>query len=197
MKKTFVVAAVLALGLFTSCNVVKELGQAVTNLSRCSFKLDGIGDFQVAGISLTGKTNLGFADAARAVAAFGKGELPASFTLNVAAVNPNDGSGGTPKSSATLTSFAWNLRLDDTPTISGDISDPIVIPGTGQQAIIPLRMNLDLMKFFRDKGYEKILNLAFALGGADGVGKPRDAPRTADHPHRFRPPHLSGRDRHH
>jgi 23S rRNA pseudoU1915 N3-methylase RlmH len=29
-------------------------------------------------------------------------------------------------------------------------------------------MNLDLMKFFKDKGYEKILNLAFALGGAQG-----------------------------
>jgi hypothetical protein len=152
---------------FTSCSVLQELGGAAMNLSRCSFKLDRIGDFQVAGISLSGKTKLGFADAARAVAAYASGELPASFTLFVAANNPNDGSGGSTKTAATLTSFAWNLRLDDTPTISGDIAEPISIPGTGQQAMIPLRMNLDLYTFFKDKGYDKVLGLALALGGAN------------------------------
>ena len=152
---------------FTSCSVLQELGGAAMNLSRCSFKLDRISDFQVAGISLSGKTKLGFADAAKAVTAFTTGKLPATFTLFVAASNPNDGSGGTTKTAATLTSFAWNLRLDDTPTISGDIAEPISIPGTGQQAMIPLRMNLDLYTFFKDKGYDKILGLALALGGAN------------------------------
>lgn len=151
-----------------SCNIMKEIGQAVTNLSRCSFKLDGVTDFRLAGISLTGKSKFGLAEAAQAVASFGRGELPTSFTLNVAAQNPNDGTGGTPKSTATLTSFAWSLRIDDTPTISGDISQPIEVPGTGQQTIIPLRMNLDLLKFFHDRGYDKLVNLAFALGGAQG-----------------------------
>lgn len=160
--------ALLLLLALPSCSVMKDIGQAITNLSRCSFKLDGVSDFQIAGIALSGKTSLGPVDAARAVAAFARGELPATFTLNVAAVNPNDGTGGSPKSAATLTSFAWNLRLDDTPTIAGDIAEPITIPGTGQQTIIPLRMNLDLMAFFKDKGYERILNLAFALGGAQG-----------------------------
>lgn len=162
------VALLLASLTFYSCNVMKELGQAVTNLSRCTFKLDGISDFQIAGISLAGKTKLNIADAANAIAAFGRGELPTSFTLNVAATNPNDGTGGTNKSAATMTGFAWNLLIDNTQTISGDIAEPIVIPGTGQQSIIPLRMNLDLLKFFKDKGYEKIIDLALALGGAQG-----------------------------
>jgi hypothetical protein len=162
------VALVLGSLTFHSCNVFKELGQAVTNLSRCSFKLDGISDFQIAGISLAGKTKLNIPDAANVIAAFGRGELPTTFTLNVAATNPNDGTGGTTKSAATMTSFAWNLRIDDTPTISGDIAEPILIPGTGQQSIIPLRMNLDLLKFFKDKGYEKVIDLALALGGAQG-----------------------------
>ena len=153
---------------FASCSVIKEIGQAVTNLSRCSFKLDGIGDFRLAGVSLTGKKALNLTDAAQAVASFGRGELPASFTLNVAAQNPNDGTGGSPKTSATLASFAWTLRIDDTPTISGDIPEAVEIPGMGQRTIIPLRMNLDLLKFFGDKGYEKIVNLALALGGAEG-----------------------------
>lgn len=171
MKTCTRYASVLALVVAlngTSCNVVKEIGQALTNLSRCSFKVDGIADFRLAGISLGGKTKLTVADAALAVTSFTRGELPASFTLNIAAQNPNTGTGGTTKSTATLTSFAWSLRLDDTPTITGDIAQSIEIPGTGQQTIIPLRMNLDLMKFFKDKGYDKIINLALALGGAQG-----------------------------
>jgi hypothetical protein len=153
---------------FTSCAVLQEIGGAAMNLSRCSFKLDHIGDVQFAGIALSGKSKLGFADGARAIAAFAKGELPTQFTLFVAARNPNDGSGGSTKSAATLTSFAWNLRLDDTPTIAGDIAEPVTIPGTGQDAMVPLRMNLDLYAFFKDKGYEKIIDLALALGGSSG-----------------------------
>jgi hypothetical protein len=151
-----------------SCNAIKEIGQAATNLSRCSFKLDGVSDFQLAGISLSGKSNLGLVDGATVFASFAKNELPASFTLKVSVVNPNDGTGGTPRSAATLTGFAWKLRLDDTPTVSGDISSPLTIPGTGQSTIIPLRMNLDLIRFFKEKGFDQILNLALALGGAQG-----------------------------
>lgn len=160
-------ALVLAMTL-PSCSVLREFGQAVTNLSRCSFKLDGISDFRLAGIPLSGKSAFSMVDAGRALASFGRGELAASFTLNVAAQNPNTGTGGSARSTATMTGFAWSLRLDDTPTIEGDIAQPIEIPGTGERAIIPLRMNLDLARFFKDKGYDKIVNLAFALGGAQG-----------------------------
>lgn len=171
MKVRTITVPLLAFALtFTSlsCSVLKEMGQAITNLSRCSFKLDGISDFRLAGISLSGKSSFSLIDAGRAMASFGQGELPASFTLNIAAQNPNTGTGGTTKSTATMTSFAWSLRLDDTPTIDGDIAQPIEIPGTGQTAIIPLRMNLDLLKFFKERGYDKIVNLAFALGGVQG-----------------------------
>lgn len=167
-KRTSWLMALLMTLTFTSCNVIKEIGQAVTNLSRCSFKLDGIYDFRLAGISLSGKTDLNLSDAAQALGSFSRGELPASFTLNIAAQNPNDGTGGTPKTTATLTSFAWTLRIDDTPTIAGDIPQPIEIPGTGQRTVIPLRMNLDLLKFFKEKGYDKIVKLALAMGGAQG-----------------------------
>lgn len=38
---------------------------------------------------------MGLTDAAQALASFGHGELPASFTLNIAAQDPNTGAGGT------------------------------------------------------------------------------------------------------
>lgn len=159
-------AAILLLCCCTfSCNLIRETTQAVTNLARCKFKLSSVSGFSLAGVPLSGKSELTIADGLAVAAAFGRGELPASFTVNVAAVNPNDGTGGTPKSSATLTSFAWTLIIDNTTTIRGDIASAITIPGTGQESIIPLSMNLDLVQFFRERGYEHMVNLALALGG--------------------------------
>ncbi len=156
----------LSLGTL-SCNVMKEIQNAVTNLSRCQFKLANVNSFTLAGVSLTGKSGISVMDGITLAAAFASGQLPASFTVNVAAVNHNDGTGGSPKSAATLSSFAWTLVIDNATTINGDIASPITIPGTGQESTIPLRMSLDLVKFFKDKGYDHIINLALALGGAN------------------------------
>ena len=165
------VLLLLSVVMLTSCSALKDIQQAMTNLSRCKFKLDAVNNFQFAGIRLADKKSLSvlnLTDGVKLTSAFARDEFPASFTLNVAAINPNDGTGGTKQTSATLTSFAWTMIIDDKLTINGDISEPITIPGTGQQTIIPLQMNLDLAKFFKEKGYESVVNLAMALGGVNG-----------------------------
>lgn len=168
LLKHSILLPVIALAMSSlSCSTLMDIQKAITNLSRCKFKLDSVSDFRLVGISLAGKSSINVTDGLKLAAAFARNEFPASFTLNVGAVNPNDGTGGTQKSSATLTSLAWRLILDNTLTINGDIPEPITIPGTGQQTIIPLRMDLDLAKFFKDKGYDSIINLALALGGAN------------------------------
>ncbi len=166
-----VVATLLFSFLFTSCSALRDIQRAIGNLTRCEFKLESIDNFSLMNVNLGAKNDISdfsITEGIRLVDAFGKGRLPTSFTLNVAAINPNDGSGGTAKTSATLTSFAWTLILDHRTTINGNIAEPITIPGTGQSTIIPLRMDLDLYKFFKDKGYESIVNLAMALGGVKG-----------------------------
>lgn len=169
-KKTYFLSLLLLFiaGGIASCALTREIQQAVTNLARCKFKLASVNNFVLAGIPLTGKSSFNILDGTVLAAALARNELPASFTVNVAAVNPNDGTGGTPTSSATLTHFAWTLLVDNTVTVQGDIPSPITIPGTGQQTTIPLSMNLDLAKFFKEKGYEHIANLALSLGGAGG-----------------------------
>ncbi len=164
----FIIA--LALGV-SSCTTLKDIESALTNLSRCKFKLDSVTDFTLAGIPLHNKASLSdisIADGALLAGNFVKGKLPASFILNVAAVNPNDGTGGSKRTSATLTGFAWTLILDNQTTIKGDIEKPVTIPGTGQQVLIPLRMELDLLEFFKNDSYETLVNLALALGGVKG-----------------------------
>ncbi len=163
----FIVLAVPAF-VHLSCSVARDIERAMTNLSRCTFKLDSVSDFSLAGVRLGSKSSVGLADGAKLLAGFTQNDLPASFTLNVAAINPNDGTGGTRGSSATMTSLAWTLLLDSVITIKGDIGSPVTIPGTGQQVIIPLKMQLNLVQFFKEKGYDHILNLALALGGVGG-----------------------------
>ncbi|MBN2344803.1 MAG: hypothetical protein JXO51_00325 [Candidatus Aminicenantes bacterium] len=173
MTKARVSALVLMLCvlLLQGCATLGEIARTLTSLKRLQFRLQGIGDFTLAGVSVEGKSQLrdfSVADGIRLLAAFRNGSLPARFLLNVEARNPNDGSGGTTRTISTLTRFDWRLLIDDQPTVSGGIDRPLEIPGTGKATVIPLRLELDLYEFFGRGGYDDLLNLALALGGRGG-----------------------------
>ncbi len=168
--KYLLIIAMIGLIAVSGCNTLKQIQQSMTNLKRCEFKLKDVNNFHVNGIALSNKKSIkdfSITDGLKLTNAYAKKSLPTQFILNVEAKNPNDGTGGTKQSSATLTSFDWTLYIDDVPTVSGNIAKPIVIPGTGQSAIIPLAIGLDLYEFFGKQGYERLLNVALALGGAN------------------------------
>lgn len=171
-SKSFKILA-FSLFVFTSiagCSAIKQVTQTLVNLQRLKFKLENVNGFKLAGISLSDKKSISdfsISDGLNLTRAFSSKSFPAQFILNVAAINPNDGTGGSKQTTATLTSFEWQLYIDDVPTVSGNIEKPIEIPGTGQQSIIPLSISLDLVKFFENKGYDGILNLALAIGGVN------------------------------
>ena len=153
------------------CATLGEIARTLTNLKRLQFRLEGIVDSSLAGISLAGKSEVGdfsISDGINLLAAFRSKRLPARFLLKVGARNPNDGSGGSTRTTSTLTRFDWRLLIDDRPTISGGIDRPLEIPGTGQSTTIPLRVELDLYEFFGNRGYDDLLDLALALGGKNG-----------------------------
>ena len=153
--------------LLTSCSVY----QTMVNLSRLKFKLGDVNNLTLSGINISSKKSLSDFNAVellKLTTVITSGKLPASFTLNVEAKNPNDGSGGYPKTDATLKSFPWKLEIDNIETISGNIGNPVSVPGTGQVTNIPLTMNIDLIEFFGNKGLDNLVNLALALGGQQG-----------------------------
>jgi hypothetical protein len=168
MKKSLSIIILLSLVISgIQCSVYESF----TNISRLQFKVGQVDGFQINGVSISNKSKLSDfnpLDLLNISSSFAQGTLPASFVLNVDAKNPNDGTGGYPNSDATLQGFKWRLFLDDKETVSGDIDKPVTVPGTGEIATIPIRINLDLLKFFNDKGYESIINLALALGGNQG-----------------------------
>jgi hypothetical protein len=98
---------------------------------------------------------------------FASGKLPVSFTLNIEAKNPNDGTGGYAKTDATVNSMPWRLLIDDKETITGNISSPVTVPGTGELALIPIQIDIDLIQVIKNQGYESLLNLILALGGRE------------------------------
>lgn len=155
----------------SGCATLQEMQNALVNLKRLQFKLDGVNPGKLAGIDLS-KVNdpvrFNVIDGVKLTQAFANKSLPLQFTLKVAAKNPNDGTGGAPKSTATLSALAWILKIDGQETIAGDLSSPIAIPGTGEVAIIPLNMSLDLYTFFHERGYKEVLNLALAIAGQNG-----------------------------
>lgn len=169
--RTAVCTILVSLLPLQGCATLGEIARTLTNLKRLQFRLEGIGDSSLAGISLAGKSEVGdfsISDGINLLAAFRSKRLPARFLLKVGARNPNDGSGGSTRTTSTLTRFDWRLLIDDRPTISGGIDRPLEIPGTGQSTTIPLRMELDLYEFFGNRGYDDLLNLALALGGKNG-----------------------------
>jgi hypothetical protein len=144
---------------------------ALLNLQRLQFKLENVSNFRLAGISTGNKSKISdfsMSDALSLTRSVATNKLPAEFTINIAAINPNDGKGIAPQRTATLSSLDFQLLIDDMPTIKGDISKPLDIPGTGETTMIPVTVSLDLYEFFGNKGYDGLINLALALGGAKG-----------------------------
>lgn len=171
MKKLTTVSLVLITAwvsiFFSSCSV----SDAITNAQRLQFKLGNVSGFTIAGIGIGDKkslTDIGVLDIAKIVSAFSSGKLPTNFTLNLIAKNPDDGTGGAKENNSLIRSLAWKLLIDDTDIINGNINQTITIPGVGKETVIPIEMGFDLLQYFKGDGYDKLMNLAFAIGGKTG-----------------------------
>ncbi|MEI7811170.1 MAG: hypothetical protein WCJ01_01960 [Ignavibacteria bacterium] len=150
--------------LFDSCSVY----QTFQNISRLKFKLGEVNGFIVDGVSISNKSGLqdfSAMDILKLTAGVANRRLPVSFIVNVNALNPDDGKGGYPGTDATLKSFPWRLMIDDKETIAGNISSAVSVPGTGEAVVIPIKIEMDLFKYFQDKGYQGLLDLALKIGG--------------------------------
>jgi hypothetical protein len=163
-------ASVLVIVSMNSCSTLN----ALAGLTRAEFKLNNAASFTLAGIDIANKRSISdfsIADGLNLTRAFTTGKFPLTFTLNVAARNPNKPTPNSNISDFSLTAFPWKLLIDGRETISGGIGAPVSLPDGGTTTIIPLQVSIDLKQFFAEKGYEDIINLATVLAGAEGVAK--------------------------
>ncbi|MFA4922923.1 MAG: hypothetical protein WC557_01890 [Ignavibacteriaceae bacterium] len=170
MKKSILLIALLVF-VFTSCSIYKSM----VNLSRLKFKLGTVANVRLADISLSGKnklTDFSPFDAIKLTSAITRGSLPISFVLNIDVKNPNDGTGGYASTNASIVSLPYRIFVDEKEILTGDISSPVTIPGTGEATVIPLSINFDLIKNIKDRGFESVVNLALNIAGT-GNGSSR------------------------
>jgi hypothetical protein len=170
MLAALVIGAGVMASSLSSCATIN----ALAGLSRIQFKLNDVQQVRLAGIDIANKhsvSDFSIMDGVNLLNAFSSGKFPLTFTLNVAAKNPNQPSNNANLSSLQVTDFPWRLLLSGHETISGNIGAPIGVPSGGTTAIMPLQVTIDLKQFFEDKGYNDLLNLALALSGQGGVSQ--------------------------
>ena len=162
-----IIGAVIWVGSLQSCATLN----ALAGLTRLEFKLQDVGHVTLAGVDVTNKhsaNDFSFVDGLNLANAFRTGQFPLTFTLNVAAHNPNPTS-SVGFNAVQLTQFPWRLLLDGKETISGGIGNAVSVPNGGSTQVIPLQVTVDVKQFFADKGYNDVINLATALAGQGGA----------------------------
>ncbi|MDP4116911.1 MAG: hypothetical protein Q8903_12295, partial [Bacteroidota bacterium] len=155
--------------LFAFSSISCSVFNTISNLTRLKFKLADVNNFTLNGIPISNKakvTDFGALDIIKFTTGVAQGKMQANFTLNIQALNPNDGTGGYPRTNISMVSFPWRLFIDGKETITGNISSPVYIPGTGESVTFPISIGMNLMDFFKNNEYQSIVNLALALGGS-------------------------------
>jgi hypothetical protein len=143
----------------------------VQNFSRLKYKIQSANDYRISGITITDKKSLKDFNAIeilKLTSGFAKGNLPLTFLLNIEAKNPNDGSSGYPRTDISIAAFPWRLFLNDKETVKGDIAQPVFVPGKGESVIIPIKIEFDIAKSFKEKSLDDILSLLLQIGGVKG-----------------------------
>jgi hypothetical protein len=172
-RRSAAVLGLVALLACGSCAALTDMASVIANLQRLKFKIGSVRNFRLLGLDISNKSklsDLSAADILKIAQSYNTKRLPVEFVVDVLAINPNDGTQGTRKTASTLTGLECRLLIDDNPTITGNIDNPIEIPGTGQESVIPLRLSLDLLQFFGGRRYEDLVGLALAIGGRDRSG---------------------------
>ena len=157
----------LSLFLIAGCSVL----QTVSNISRLKYRIHSAKNYRLQGIDLSTKKSLkdfNSLEILKLSAGLIRGNLPLTFILNIEAKNPNTGEGGYPRTDIKIDSFPWRLYLNDKETVTGNIDEPVYVPGAGEDLLIPIKIEFDAAKSFKEKSLDDILALLLQAGGAKG-----------------------------
>jgi hypothetical protein len=163
MKFLFPLAllVVIGVGVF-SCKQIKQMA----NFTQCEFRMSTVENTNLAGVNvqqIQSYSDLTLMDVGKLTAAYAKGTLPLSLTLNVEGKNPN-------KSTAAMNKLEWILVIDEKDVVSGTLNDKVTLAPEGGVATIPLRINADLRKILAGKSAKETADLGLGLVG--GGNKP-------------------------
>lgn len=140
--------------------------ETLAALQEVRFEIDGVSDGRLAGVPLAGVRrldDLAPTDLARIAEAYYRDAVPLNFTLHVGATNP-----GANDVDARLERLDWTLLLDGRETVAGVYDRDLLLP-SGRTTDLPLRIELDLLEFFRES-QDGLASLALDVAGGRGTG---------------------------
>jgi hypothetical protein len=160
---------VLSLVVFIAgCGVM----QTIANFKKLQFKIDSANELTLGGIDISHVTKLEDFNATHIAALYKiifDQKIPLSFTLNIAAKNPNEGSDGTTAADITLKSMPFTLYIDENEYLTANIKQPVVVPAQNEVTIIPIQVDLDLWEWVKGNNFNNTLKPILALGGVKGI----------------------------
>ncbi len=169
IRKTYKLLIIIfvSFSILSSCSVY----QTISNISRLKYKIYSATDYRIIGITIADKKSLKdfhSIELLKITSGFIKGNLPLTFLLNIEAKNPNDGNGGFARTDLNIASFPWRLFLNEKEIVQGNITEPVFVPGKGESVIIPIKIEFDIAKAFKEKSMDDILLLLLQVGGVQG-----------------------------
>ena len=154
-------AAIAAAAPLATCASIDGLGGG---LPQVDFHLDRVSDARLAGVDLDGVgriEQLRPADLLVIADAVGRGRLPLRFDLQVGADNTSPY-----RLDLRLERLEWTLLLDGRETVNGVLDSGVVLD-PARTTVVPVPVELDLLRFF-DDGAHDLARLALRAVGGGG-----------------------------
>jgi hypothetical protein len=106
--------------------------------------------------SLSDLTKLDVSTALRVTTTILSGSLPMSATVHIGVTNPN-------ASAAKIAGLEWILLFEEVEVLTGVLQQQVNVAPQGGYASIPLTIQTDLVKLFKNDSMEKMLQFANGL----------------------------------
>ena len=164
LRHGLVLVPVLFLLALQACATLENLSR----LREVDFFLDRVSGARLAGVDLEGiesSRDVAAGDVLRIADAIRRGTVPLELVLHVGADNP-----GSNPVEVERVQLDWRLYLDDRETVNG-VFDRALELDPGRTTDLPIDIELDLYRFFREDARD-LLELAGDLaGGGDAVSR--------------------------
>jgi hypothetical protein len=159
-----VVSILLAIIILSGCSAQRKL----ESLSKLQFKIDTITDFEILGIPISGKSQLGDfspTEILKLVPAFARGKLPTYFTINVKVKNPNVIEGATDDLNIEIVSLPWDFYFNGKKILKGNISEPIKFHGNKTYEMVPIKIYVNIFELINEDNISEFLSAILDYGG--------------------------------
>lgn len=163
MKRKGIYLLSIALFAMSSCDLLQQ-AEGARMLSNCEFKIQNLSDVRLAGVDVSGISNVSEINTLDVLAitnALLSNNLPLTFNLNLLVKNPN-------QQPASMNRLDWILFIDDMQMLDGSVNERFVAEPQGV-GLLPVKINFNLSEVLKGETKDKIINTAIGL--VDGSGQ--------------------------